>query len=103
MILVYKINLLHVVSRTLQGRHREPSVKIIRSPLSAEFWRHCVLSGITQLEWGTHNQSVLQSHFVPLRHGWPHFSPPNFIQISNYVLNGGTKRQLCFVTRYTLD
>ena len=21
---------------------------------------------------GTHNQSVLQSHFVPLRHDWPH-------------------------------
>ena len=27
---------------------REPSVKIFRSPLSAEFWRHCVLSGRTQ-------------------------------------------------------
>ena len=28
-------NQLHTVSHTLQGRQREPSVKIIRSPLSA--------------------------------------------------------------------
>ena len=39
---------LHAVSRTQQGRQREPSVKTLRSPLSAEFWRHCVLSGRTQ-------------------------------------------------------
>ena len=39
---------LHTVSRTLQGRQREPSVKTLRSPLSAEFWRHCVLSGGSQ-------------------------------------------------------
>ena len=26
----------------------QPSVKTLRSPLSAEFWRHCVLSGRTQ-------------------------------------------------------
>ena len=26
----------------------EPSVKTLRSPFSAEFWRHCVLSGRTQ-------------------------------------------------------
>ena len=39
---------LHAVSRTQQGRQREPSVKTLRSPLSAEFWRHCVLSGGTQ-------------------------------------------------------
>ena len=38
----------HAVSRYLQGRQREPSVKTLRSPLSAEFWRHCVLSGRTQ-------------------------------------------------------
>ena len=42
------LNQLHAVSRTRQGRQREPSVKILRSPLSAEFWRHCVLSGSTQ-------------------------------------------------------
>ena len=35
---------LHAVSRTQQGRQREPSVKTLCSPLSAEFWRHCVLS-----------------------------------------------------------
>ena len=43
-----KSNQLHAVSRTKQGRQREPSVKTLRSPLSAEFWRHCVLSGGTQ-------------------------------------------------------
>ena len=26
---------------TQQGRQREPSVKTLRSPLSADFWRHC--------------------------------------------------------------
>ena len=30
------------------SRQRKPSVNIVRSPLSAEFWRHCVLSGRTQ-------------------------------------------------------
>ena len=39
---------LHAVCRTLQGRQREPSVKTFRSPLSAEFCRHCVLSGRTK-------------------------------------------------------
>ena len=43
-----KIIQLHALSRTQQGRQREPSVKTLRSPLSAEFWRHCVLSGRTQ-------------------------------------------------------
>ena len=42
------LNQLHVVSRTQQGSEREPSVKTLRSPLSAEFWRHCVLGGRTQ-------------------------------------------------------
>ena len=42
-----KLNQLHAVSRTEQGR-QEPSVKTLRSQLSAEFWRHCVLSGRTQ-------------------------------------------------------
>ena len=42
-----KLNQLHAVSRT-QGRQREPSVKTPRSPLSAKFWWHCVLSGRTQ-------------------------------------------------------
>ena len=32
------------VYSTQQGRQREPSVKILHSPLSLEFWRHCVLS-----------------------------------------------------------
>ena len=39
---------LHAVSRTQQGRQKETSVKTLRSPLSADFWRHCVLSGRTQ-------------------------------------------------------
>ena len=32
----------------LQGKQREPSVKTLRLPLSAEFWRHCVLRGRTE-------------------------------------------------------
>ena len=42
------LNQLHTVFRIQQGRQRELSVKTLRSPLSAEFWRHCVLSGKTQ-------------------------------------------------------
>ena len=44
-----KLNQLHAVyHRTQQGRQREPSVKTLYAPLSAEFWRYCVLSGGTQ-------------------------------------------------------
>ena len=75
------------MSRTQQGRQREPSVKTLRSSLSTEFWRHFVLSGGTQRRAlsrhqseemeifssgdRTHNQSTLQSHLVPLRHDRP--------------------------------
>ena len=48
---------LHAVSRTLRGRQREPSVKTLRSPLSAEFGRHYVLSGRTQRRACPRNQS----------------------------------------------
>ena len=41
------MNQLHAVSRTQQGRQREPSVRTLRSPLPADFWRHCVLSSGT--------------------------------------------------------
>ena len=37
-----------ILNNQLQGRQREPSVKTLRSPLSAEFCRHCVFSGRTQ-------------------------------------------------------
>ena len=93
-----KLNQLHAVSRTQQGRQRVPSVKTLRSPLSA-FRR--VLDAL-RVEWRnstprfastperrndnlnvnkylsssfedrTHNQSILQSHSVPRRHDWPH-------------------------------
>ena len=39
---------MHAVSRRQQGRQRESSFKTLRSPLTAEFWKHCVLSGGTQ-------------------------------------------------------
>ena len=52
-----KSNQIHAVSRTQQGRQREPSVKTLRSPLSAEFWRHCVLSGRTQRHASPQHQS----------------------------------------------
>ena len=82
------------MSRTQQGKQREPSVKTLRFPLSAKFWRHCVFSGGTQRRAfastperrnenininkyffsssgdRTHNQSILQSHFVPRRHDY---------------------------------
>ena len=45
---MYKKNQLHAVSRTLQDRQRELSVKTLGYPLYTEFWRHCVLSGRTQ-------------------------------------------------------
>ena len=38
----------HAVSRTQQGRQREPSAKTFSSPFSAEFWMHCMLSGETK-------------------------------------------------------
>ena len=38
-----KKNQLYAVSRTQQGRQREPSVKTLRSRLSTELWRHCVV------------------------------------------------------------
>ena len=76
------------------SRQRKPSVKTLRSALSVEFWRHCVLSGGTPLRFAsiperrigninlnkhlisssgyrTYSQSRLQSHFVPLHHDWP--------------------------------
>ena len=41
--------MVHAVSRvTQESRQREPSVKTLRSPLTADFWRHCVLSGGAQ-------------------------------------------------------
>ena len=39
-----KLNQLHVVSCSQQCRQREPSVKTLRSTLSAEFWMHCVFA-----------------------------------------------------------
>ena len=42
------LNHLHAVSRIQQSNQRKPGVKTLRSPLSAEFWRHCLLSGGTQ-------------------------------------------------------
>ena len=61
------MNQLHAVSRTQQGRQREPSVKPLRSTLSAEFWRHWMLSG------GTQRRALPLSHFLPLRHDWPRY------------------------------
>ena len=87
-IIQIKSNKFHAVSRTQQGRQRKPSVKTLRSPLSAEFWMHCVFSETQRLvfaleperrndnmnvnkhfisssgDW-TYNQSILQSHCHP--------------------------------------
>ena len=57
----YKIkNQLHSVPRTEQGRHREPSVRTLRSPLSAEFWRHCLSSGGTQRRDLSHIYKIME-------------------------------------------
>ena len=45
---IIKSKQLHALSRTLLNRQREHSVRTLRSPLSAAFWRHCMLSGGTQ-------------------------------------------------------
>ena len=95
---IYKIknkkNQLHTVLRTQHGRQREPSVMTLRSPLSEILealrveWQNSTPRLISTPERRneninlskylisssgdrTHNQSVLQSHFVPLRHDWP--------------------------------
>ena len=92
----------HCIPHTAGHKQKEPSVKTLRSPLPADFWRHCVLilEGL-RVEWQNstpsfastperrngninlskyfisssgdriQNQSVLQSHFMPLRHDWP--------------------------------
>ena len=39
---------IHAVSRQQQDRQREPSVKTLRSPFSAELSGHCVLNGGAQ-------------------------------------------------------
>ena len=46
-------------SRTEQGMQREPSVKTLRSPLSAEFCRHCMISGGTQRRAFARHQSEI--------------------------------------------
>ena len=52
-----QINQLHGISRPQRGRQREPNVKTLRSPLSAEFWRHCLLNGRIQLRALSRHQS----------------------------------------------
>ena len=42
-----KLKQLHAVSHTQKCRQKELTNKTLRSPLSAEFWRHCVFSGRT--------------------------------------------------------
>ena len=47
-IYIFKKNQLHAICRIQQSRQREPSVKALHTLLSAETWRHCLLSGKTQ-------------------------------------------------------
>ena len=53
----FTLNQFHAVSRTQQGRQREPSINTLRSPLSAKFWRHCMLSGGPQRRTSPRHQS----------------------------------------------
>ena len=74
----------YAVSRTRQDKQRKPSVKTLRTPRFAEFWRHCVLGGFA-LTWKKKwryqlfffwvgiepTTSRIYSHTVPLRHDCP--------------------------------
>ena len=103
--LVKKSNQFHAVSRTQEDRQREPSVKILRSShqnleaLCVE-WRSSTPRFVSTPERRngtinlskyfisssgdrTHNQSVLQSHLVPLRHDRPLL--PTNIEIIYFV------------------
>ena len=87
---IYYINQLHAVSRTQQGRQREPSVKTLRSPLSTEFELQNSTPRLAStperkneninlskyfylLEWRSNPQLVdfTTVNFVPLHHDWP--------------------------------
>ena len=90
----------HAVSCRQHDSYREPPVKTARSVLlSAEFWRLSIqrrdfvsmpeqtnenikyfISSSGNL---THNQSILQSHFVPLPHDWP------YINLKLYLIDCG--------------
>ena len=61
----------HAVSRTLQGRQKAPSVKTLRSPLSAEFWRHCVLIGRTQRRTCSRHQSEEMKIWIEVNISFP--------------------------------
>ena len=87
------INQIKIKSCTKQGRQREPSVKTLRSPPSSEFWMRVEWRNSTprfastpertneninvnkyftsSSGYRTHNQSILQSHLVSLRHDRP--------------------------------
>ena len=56
-----ELNQLHAVSHTQQYRQMEPSVKMYRSPLSTEFWRHQVLSD------GTQRRALLRHHGLTIQ------------------------------------
>ena len=43
LITLFYLHQLQALSRIQQGRQRKPSVETLRSPLSTEFWRRCVL------------------------------------------------------------
>ena len=45
---------LHAVSRSRQGRQREPSVMTLHFPLSAKIWRHWLSGGIQRRALSRH-------------------------------------------------
>ena len=63
------------------GRQMESGIKTLRSPLSVEFRRHCVLNGGIRRRALPRNQSeemiepttsrVYSQKLVPRRHDWP--------------------------------
>ena len=78
-----KLNQLHTASRTQQGRQREPSDNTTRPLRRRRLCRRFVATPERRNESinvckyftsssgdQTQNQSILQSHSVPLRHDW---------------------------------
>ena len=91
----YSVKLIQKIFIVLlqQGRQTQPSANTLRSPLSAKFWRHCILGGGTQrralsrLELESNPQPVAFSYtLVPPRYNWDGMELYDFYCRCVYVL-----------------
>ena len=99
-----KISFTLYPAHSRQRRQREPSVKTLCFPLSAEFWRHCILSGGTQRRCLPRHQSeemkinvnkyhISSSGDRTLRHDWSHYLFLYDIIFNMYYFNVSRKEQ----------